>query len=50
MTILLVEQNFRFASKVADRFYLMEDGRIVNSFAGQELDSHMDQLQEVLGV
>jgi branched-chain amino acid transport system ATP-binding protein len=50
MTILLVEQNFRFARKVADRFYLMEDGRIVNSFAGHELDSHMDQLQEVLGV
>ena len=50
MTILLVEQNFRFARKVADRFYLMEDGRIVNSFAGQDLDSHMGQLQEVLGV
>ncbi len=50
MTILLVEQNFRFARKVADRFYLMEDGRIVNSFAGQDLDSHMAQLQEVLGV
>lgn len=50
LTILLVEQNFRFARKVADRFYLMEDGRIVNSFAGQDLDSHMGQLQEVLGV
>lgn len=50
MTILLVEQNFRFARKVADRFYLMEDGRMVNSFPGQELDSHMDELHEVLGV
>ena len=34
MTILLVEQNFRFAKKVADRFYLMEDGRMVDSFPG----------------
>lgn len=50
MTILLVEQNFRFACKVADRFYLMEDGRMVNSFPGHELDAHMDQLHEVLGV
>src|SRR3712207_4613753 len=50
MTILLVEQNFRFARKVADRFYLMEDGRMVNSFPGRELDAHMDQLHAVLGV
>jgi branched-chain amino acid transport system ATP-binding protein len=50
MTILLVEQNFRFARRVADRFYLMEDGRIVNSFPGHELDLHAGQLQEVLGV
>src|SRR3712207_5266136 len=50
MTILLVEQNFRFAKKVADRFYLMEDGRMVSSFPGPELDSRMDELHEVLGV
>jgi branched-chain amino acid transport system ATP-binding protein len=50
MTILLVEQNFRFARKVADRFYLMEDGRVVNSFPGRELDANMNQLHEVLGV
>jgi branched-chain amino acid transport system ATP-binding protein len=50
MTILLVEQNFRFAKRVADRFYLMEDGRMVNSFPGHELDARMDELHEVLGV
>ncbi|MBM6592864.1 ABC transporter ATP-binding protein [Microvirga pudoricolor] len=50
MTILLVEQNFRFARKVADRFYLMEDGRMVGSFPGHELDARMGELQEVLGV
>jgi branched-chain amino acid transport system ATP-binding protein len=50
MTILLVEQNFRFARKVADHFYLMEDGRMVNSFPGSELDANMNQLHRVLGV
>jgi branched-chain amino acid transport system ATP-binding protein len=50
MTILLVEQNFRFARKVADRFYLMEDGRMVGSFPGHELEARMGELQEVLGV
>jgi branched-chain amino acid transport system ATP-binding protein len=50
LTILLVEQNFRFARKVADRFYLMEDGRMVSSFPGHQLDQNMDQLHEVLGV
>src|SRR5688572_1974827 len=50
MTILLVEQNFRFAKRVADRFYLMEDGRVLDSFPGHELDARMDQLHDVLGV
>jgi branched-chain amino acid transport system ATP-binding protein len=50
MTILLVEQNFRFARKVADRFYLMEDGRVVSSFPVAELDANMDALHHVLGV
>jgi branched-chain amino acid transport system ATP-binding protein len=50
MTILLVEQNFRFARKVADRFYLMEDGRIVSSFPASELDSRQEMLREHLGV
>jgi branched-chain amino acid transport system ATP-binding protein len=50
MTILLVEQNFRFASRVADRFYLMEHGKVVGGFPVDELSSHMDELHEVLGV
>ena len=39
-TILLVEQNFRFASTVADRYYVMEHGRIVDQFANAELDAN----------
>jgi branched-chain amino acid transport system ATP-binding protein len=50
MTILLVEQNFRFASRVADRFYLMEHGKVVGGFPVNELSSHMGELHEVLGV
>ena len=50
MTLLLVEQNFRFAKKVADRFYLMEDGHILESFPTSELDAKMDRLHEVVGV
>lgn len=50
MTILLVEQNFRFASRIADRFYLMEHGKVVGEFPVGELSSHMTQLHEVLGV
>ena len=50
MTILLVEQNFRFASKVADRFYLMEHGAVIAGFPVAELDSRMAQLHDVLGV
>ncbi len=50
MTILLVEQNFRFASKVADRFYLVDDGRIVDNFHVSELPERMALLNETLGV
>ena len=50
MTILLVEQNFRFARRVADRHYLMEDGRIVGGFDAGEIDARMDDLHEILGV
>lgn len=50
MTVLLVEQNFRFASKVADRFYLMDHGRMVGEFPVSELSDRMDMLHDVLGV
>lgn len=50
MTILLVEQNFRFASKVADRFYLVDHGRIIDSFHVSELPDRMSLLNETLGV
>jgi branched-chain amino acid transport system ATP-binding protein len=49
-TILLVEQNFRFASTVADRYYVMEHGRIVDQFANSELDANVEKLHEYLGV
>ncbi len=49
-TIVMVEQNFRFAAPLADRFYVMEHGRIVEGFASGELDAKMDMLHEYLGV
>ncbi|KAB2882074.1 MAG: ABC transporter ATP-binding protein [Pseudorhodoplanes sp.] len=49
-TILLVEQNFRFASTVADRYYVMEHGRVVHRFANSELDANLEKLHEYLGV
>ncbi len=49
-TILLVEQNFRFAATVADRHYVMEHGRVVDAIVNAELDAHMDRLHEYLGV
>ncbi|TPI70858.1 ABC transporter ATP-binding protein [Mesorhizobium sp. B3-1-3] len=50
MTILLVEQNFRFAARIADRFYLMDHGKVVEGFAVGQLSAHTDKLHEVLGV
>ncbi len=49
-TILLVEQNFRFASTVADRYYIMEHGCVVHRFANSELDANLEKLHEYLGV
>ena len=49
-TIVLVEQNFRFAAPLADRFYVMEHGKIVQQFAQGELAARMDMLHEFLGV
>jgi branched-chain amino acid transport system ATP-binding protein len=49
-TILLVEQNFRFASTVADRYYIMEHGKVVERFKNSELDAKLEKLHEYLGV
>jgi branched-chain amino acid transport system ATP-binding protein len=49
-TIVLVEQNFRFAAPLADRHYVVEHGRIAHSFTAAELESKMDMLHEYLGV
>jgi branched-chain amino acid transport system ATP-binding protein len=49
-TIVMVEQNFRFAAPLADRFYVMEHGRIVEKFGANELETKMPVLTELLGV
>jgi branched-chain amino acid transport system ATP-binding protein len=50
MTVLLVEQNFRFASRIADRFFLMEHGKVTADFPAEELENRMNLLHQVLGV
>ncbi len=50
MTILLVEQNFRFASKVADRFYVVDHGMVIDTFDVADLPGRMIMLNEALGV
>ena len=50
LTIVMVEQNFRFAAPLADRFYVIEHGRVIERFAASELDARRDMLHEVLGV
>lgn len=49
-TIVMVEQNFRFAAPLADRFYVMEHGQIVEKFAAAELENKTAVLNELLGV
>ena len=49
-TVVMVEQNFRFAAPLADRFYVMEHGRIVEQFGASELQAKMSVLTELLGV
>ena len=49
-TVVMVEQNFRFAAPLADRFYVMEHGRIVEQFGAAELDTKMPVLNQLLGV
>jgi branched-chain amino acid transport system ATP-binding protein len=49
-TLLLVEQNFRFAATVADRYFMMEHGRIVDGFVNSDLDANVEKLHDYLGV
>ena len=49
-TVVMVEQNFHFAAPLADRFYVVEHGQIVEAFAAAELKSKQDRLHELLGV
>jgi branched-chain amino acid transport system ATP-binding protein len=49
-TILLVEQNFRWAATVADRYYVVEHGKIIDGFANSELQDNMHKLHTYLGV
>ena len=49
-TVLMVEQNFRFAAPLADRFYIMERGLVLREFSAAELQDNMDMLHQYLGV
>ncbi|MFT4194372.1 ABC transporter ATP-binding protein [Ottowia sp.] len=49
-TVLMVEQNFRFAAPLADRFYIVERGLVVREFTAAELPGNMEMLREYLGV
>ena len=49
-TVLLVEQNFRFAQTVADRHYVVEHGQVIDMIPNHRLEANMDKLHEYLGV
>jgi branched-chain amino acid transport system ATP-binding protein len=49
-TVVMAEQNFRFAAPLADRFYVIEHGRVVEAFEASQLQSRMQMLHEYLGV
>jgi len=49
-TVLLVEQNFRFAATVADRHYVVEHGRVIDMIPNAQLDANMEKLHDYLGV
>jgi branched-chain amino acid transport system ATP-binding protein len=49
-TIVMVEQNFRFAAPLADRFYVVEHGKVIEAFAAEQLAAKQSMLHEVLGV
>jgi len=49
-TIILVEQNFRFAQRIADRHYVMERGKMIDMILNSELEANMSKLRSYLGV
>ena len=49
-TIILVEQNFRFAQTVADRHYVVDQGKVIDMIPNQELDANIEKLHQYLGV
>ncbi|MGO4836667.1 ABC transporter ATP-binding protein, partial [Rhizobiaceae sp. 2RAB30] len=50
LTVLLVEQNFRFASKLADRHYVVEHGKVIDTLAAADVESNLDRIQSYLKV
>jgi branched-chain amino acid transport system ATP-binding protein len=49
-TVLMVEQNFRFASALADRFYVIEEGTVVEQFARSDIAARHEEIEKLLGL